>query len=72
MEDIIISKLCDFCMNKKTNCMNYKESKQKEVIVYKCNNYVKDEKKIKGYEGKWIDSILSDIAHRNARKGETI
>ena len=61
MEDIIINKLCDFCMNKKTNCMNYKESKQKEVIVYKCNNYVKDERKVKGYDEKWIDNTLVNL-----------
>lgn len=69
MEEIIINKLCNFCMNKCSNCMSYEQNIQKDIIVYKCNNYVKNEKKITGYNGKWIDNSIADITQRNKRKG---
>lgn len=69
MEDMIIKKLCNFCMNKCKDCMNYKEYKQSNLIVYGCNNYAKNEEKIRGYEGKWIDSTLTQIAIKSIKKG---
>ena len=69
MEDIIIKKLCNFCMNKCKDCMNYEEYRQNNVTVYKCNNYTKNEDRIKGYEEKWIDSTLTQLAMKNLRKG---
>lgn len=43
MEDIIINKLCDFCNNKKENCMGYEEGIQKDIFVYRCINYARKE-----------------------------
>ena len=64
MEDIIINKLCYFCINKEKkckNCIRYKEYKQQNYIKYKCENYKKDETKIIGYNEKWIDNTLLDL-----------
>lgn len=61
MEDIIIEKLCNFCMNKKENCMKYNEYKTRNYIKYNCGNYEKNESKIKGYEEKWIDNTLINL-----------
>lgn len=74
MEEIIINKLCSFCKNKneKINCMNYKECKQNNLIVYKCNNYARNEEKIAGYDEKWIDNAIIDITCRNTRRGARV
>ena len=69
MEDMIIKKLCNFCMSKNDNCMKYNEYKTRNFIKYTCENYIKDETKVKGYEGKWIDSALTQIAIKNIRRG---
>ena len=60
MEDIIIKKLCNLCMNKNDNCMKYT-----------CENYIKDETKVKGYEGKWIDNTLANLEKINSDKEVT-
>lgn len=69
MEDMIIKKLCNFCKNKNERCMKYEEHKQSDLKVYKCNNYIKDEKMIKGYDEKWLDTALKQIIFRNMKKG---
>ena len=61
MEDIIKEKLCNFCINKNKNCMKYKEYRSKNFIQYNCENYMKNEIKIKGYEEKWIDNTFINL-----------
>lgn len=61
MEDIIKEKLCNFCINKSNNCMKYNEYKTKNFLQYNCDNYMKNEREIKGYEEKWIDNTLINL-----------
>ena len=61
MEDMIIKKLCNFCMNKNDNCMKYNEYKTRNFTKYTCENYIKDERKVKGYDEKWIDNTLANL-----------
>lgn len=61
MEDIIKEKLCNFCMNKCENCMEYKENKYNKLLVYQCENYNQNIDKIKGYDEKWIDNTLINL-----------
>lgn len=72
MGDIIIEKLCNFCKNKSENCLCYIVSENKNTTTYKCTNYIKNEYKIKGYNEKWIDNVVSDIIGRRTRKGRTL
>ena len=52
MEDMIIKKLCNFCMNKNDNCMKYNEYKTK-------NSSVKIELQNLNYNGQEINKYLS-------------
>lgn len=61
MEDIIVKELCNFCINKCDNCMKCNIIKKNELTTYNCDNYIKNESKIKGYDEKWIDNILTSL-----------
>lgn len=40
MEDILEEKICVFCLNRCKYCMKYIEKLEKDVITYKCENYI--------------------------------
>lgn len=61
MEDIIQEKLCNFCKNKYKNCKKIQRIYNKKIIIYKCENYKKDNAKTKGYTEKWIDNISTTL-----------
>lgn len=61
MEDIIREKLCNFCINKKGNCIKYNIYRSRNFTKYTCENYIKDERKVKGYDEKWIDNTLVNL-----------
>ena len=52
MVDIFYNEICQYCKNINNNSCNQKINiyNEKSVTIYNCDNYIKNDLKIKGYE----------------------
>ena len=40
-EDVIRNNLCNYCMNKKKDCMKIEKHTRNDILTYRCVNYIK-------------------------------